>query len=397
MSFETAKKIAQSYGLIFENTTENLNYENKNIFIVPCSDRNLVLFSDNVPYSHQVRFRLLTNQKPRLLVRIDEKNYYLSALNFFNPGGILARFYLIVMKLASFVNVMPSFGTTDFLAFYGKYCLKNIQLQYLNLLPTEIIAIYIGTADPCRKLVIYADSAQFGEIIIKVSTDKSSSIAIKREIGAMKTVEILDLKEYLPEIIEYKEFTSGLNVIISRAVHGDRQFAKKKEELAFRFLKNLYTKKQDTTSVQEWLDTYIQPDIRNLVIYPSVLEAITQVLSSIQVRCSHGDFSIWNMFIKDGKIKIIDWEEFGEDIILADLFQYHYSKWLCSQLKTISSRYYLKKIYRHATTISDGKLSYFEFIVYFYLWLSTRVVDPRYFRQLHRVLAAKILQGPNWE
>lgn len=391
MRLEAVQKIAEGYGLVFEASVDRVDIESGNVFIVPYSEKSSKALSKYYPDLKVLKFRLLTKSKPRLVVRIDEDTYYERALNFFNPGGLLAQFYLILLRLCGSVKFKLSLGTTDFLVCHGKHRCNNKSAHIIDLTSSDLLAMYIGTGDRSRKLVLYLNSAEFGEIIVKGSTDANSYRAIKSEFDALKLVGIYGLKDYLPEIIEYAEYDKGFNVIISRAVHGDKQSARLKEMLALRFLSELHKQRQASMPTREWLDNITFCNKNYFKDHDKILNHITKQLPELQLGICHGDFSVWNVFIKGEKIKVIDWEEFGTDIILSDLFQYHYSAWLCSSKKIIFVKLRLDKMYKHARNIIDDNFNYIVFIMYFYLWLSSRQVDSRYVDLFRGVIFDKLL------
>lgn len=387
MKSENLSAIADMYDAVFVNTVDQVDITSNKIYILPHSKAAFKFLSQNCVSVELLRFRLLTTSRPRLLVRLDRRDFYVLALNFFSPGSTLAKLYLSLMRLLSVVRLMPSTGTSDYLVATSRTKSSVIP----DLIPADLIALYIGTAEPCRKLVALMKNGHRGNIVVKGSTDPKSAQAIDKEFDAMKRVKLLGFEKYLPELKYYKKYDNGLTLLVTEAVAISQPNTNLTKKLLLEFLTNFNRLSPSTIPIENWLNALDQHiGARALKDHRQILATIVVSMPRLPIRISHGDLSVWNILLKDQEIKIIDWEEFTEDIIFADLFQFHYSKWLCSKKSSVLTKVILDEIYKDATILAENELTYRNFLTYLYLWLTSRSIDQDYSDILVRIVTTNI-------
>ena len=170
MKTKKLETILDSFNMVYISSLNEIDINEKKIFILPHTALRRRLISRLHQGSQVIIFRLPTKNRPRFLVRLDKTEYYRDAINFLNPGGLLAKLYIYFLRAFSYLKLKPSTLSMDFIVLISKnYCRDSSDFS-IEFLLSEIMGIYIGTDDVNRKLVAYINSAKSGKIVSLVSS-----------------------------------------------------------------------------------------------------------------------------------------------------------------------------------------------------------------------------------
>jgi thymidylate kinase len=191
---------------------------------------------------------------------------------------------------------------------------KN-DLSPVNLLSKDW-ALFTGTAGPNRKAIIYKESGR-NRSFVKTGLSTRSELLLKNEERALIRLSKLEIESFVfPQILEgYK------NTLEISDISNDGKRSNDFSELHLQAIKDLNNSSSlslPIRSIPSWKKS--KSILKNLMtkkdsrIPNGLLRKLFKVIESIddstlvETVYSHGDFTPWNMYEKNGKLHIYDWE-----------------------------------------------------------------------------------------
>jgi hypothetical protein len=167
------------------------------------------------------------------------------------------------------------------------------------------IGVMLGQTGPSAKNIVILDTVSGDILFLKVAKSMLSYELIRKEKEALKFLSEKEVSFVTPNLLDSGEsylLTTSIGTIIQSKVWSNLHSA---------FIKELNSLHSIKTLPREFLKSEIEAE--RLYLLPE----------SIELFCSHGDLTPWNMTLIDDKLHIIDWEMFGLRPIAYDLFHFH--------------------------------------------------------------------------
>ena len=164
--------------------------------------------------------------------------------------------------------------------------------RLLTMLPVESkVSFCMGTIGPEQKMSMLGIDPKGNNFFAKFSQRPASMTLTRNEA---KVLRELQGKDIAPSLIDYKE------------------------ESDFCFLLTDYVEGETLKTLK------LSSEVVDLAIKVSEkhLENSEIVVSDLKLGLSHGDFTPWNILIKDGRLRLIDWEMAEERPLGYDIFTY---------------------------------------------------------------------------
>ena len=174
-----------------------------------------------------------------------------------------------------------------------------------NLYRVKSIAVMLGMTGPSAKNILILHTETDKILYLKSAKSKLSFSLIKTEYNALKLLEGIDISFATPLVLDI-----GNEFLLTSSV-GQIKQTRKWVEVHTNLLRDLYKLGIEVVSTKEFFQ-YNFPDG-----YLGILD------DKIEVAYSHGDFTPWNMTIKQGQLQVIDWEMFGLRPLGYDYFHFH--------------------------------------------------------------------------
>jgi thymidylate kinase len=176
-------------------------------------------------------------------------------------------------------------------------------------------ALFAGTPGPNNKLVVYSEASGVGSFT-KIATTPKAVDLIKNEDEALWKLAFYAPQEFqIPKVLSVQGKSLQLADISGNASRRDR-FG----QPHFRALTELYSKTSERVQFDELLQSleleeklYELGNSNNPKIPKAILRKLELLVGSIkgsetEVAMGHGDFTPWNMCVKDEMLCIYDWE-----------------------------------------------------------------------------------------
>jgi thymidylate kinase len=183
-------------------------------------------------------------------------------------------------------------------------------------------ALFTGTAGPNRKVIVYRKT-QKGSSFLKVGLNAKSKSLINKEIEVLR-----DLKDHHYKCFVFpKIFQSGMDFVeVSDISFG----AKRNKSLTTTHINTLTEMNEKTSQlirvkhlpIWEQLKSDLETLklTKNSRIPNGLLKKISFLIATIndsamiETCCCHGDFTPWNMYVKNNNLHIYDWELYKEQM-----------------------------------------------------------------------------------
>ncbi|MFT5385384.1 MAG: thymidylate kinase [Saprospiraceae bacterium] len=177
-------------------------------------------------------------------------------------------------------------------------------------------ALFTGTAGPNRKAIIYKESG-INKSFVKIALNTRSNLLLKNEESALVRLSKMEIKSFVfPQLLGVDKNTLELSDI-SKGGKRSNDFSELHLH-AIREMNNYSSLSIPLSVLPFWKQA--KSILENLLaekdsrIPNGLLRKLFQVLKSvddtkvIETGYSHGDFTPWNMYKKNGKLHIYDWE-----------------------------------------------------------------------------------------
>lgn len=192
-------------------------------------------------------------------------------------------------------------------------------------------ALFTGTSGPNRKAVIYKETEKANSFL-KVGLNGKSKLLINKEIEILSKLHSIKTKSF----VYPKLYQSGDNYveISDISLGGKRNTSLSSIHInALKELNEPYSQVNVINNLPVWKE--IRIDLENLLsiedlrIPKGLTKKISLLIDSIddstviETTCCHGDFTPWNMFVKNEILHVYDWELFKEEMPLGfDAFHF---------------------------------------------------------------------------
>lgn len=235
-----------------------------------------------------------------------------------NP--LFLKFYSISSFKARFISVIIK---AIFLLRIQKLIFKNtcISLQAKNSLSPVILikknwALFTGTAGPNRKALLYTETPG-NNTFIKIALNERSNALLQNEEKALERLSWAKIKSFtFPELLWKSKNILQLSDLSEGGKRHSEFFDIHLQALGE--LSEFFSLSLPIRELTSWKET--KSDLENLLtqnnsrIPKGLLRKLSMLIDTIDDSISienticHGDFTPWNMYEKDGKLNIYDWE-----------------------------------------------------------------------------------------
>lgn len=223
-------------------------------------------------------------------------------LRFYNVSSFKSQLFATLVKFVFFLGLQRTIfkGTQLYMkATTGKPILDIFQNNW---------ALFMGTKGPNKKAVLYQEDAS-GSRFFKIATTSKAKQLIAREAAMTETLAALQVERF--KFPSCQTFSS--DVIELEDIGKDGKRTNELGEAHFAALDELYQKTHYTTTLNCRERIIGLLEIQDSRIPKGLLKKLILLHNSIknkpiQIALAHGDFTPWNMYVKDGRLAIYDWE-----------------------------------------------------------------------------------------
>lgn len=245
-------------------------------------------------------------------------------IRWIQPAQLSKPLFLKFYSTSSYKSILYAFIIrVIFLLRIQKHVFKTTtaDISVLNLIAenkklNNLWAIFTGTEGPNRKILLYQSKDQ-ENTFTKISINKNSELLIANEIKMISELTQFDTKWIsYPNVLEYDKNTIEVNDI---SEGGKRSSILSPNHLnALQELSNCHIQNNAIKTFSFWANMKCQ--LKNISsetdcrIPNGIITKLNYLVSSIDenqiITCNlaHGDFTPWNMLIKNNKLHIYDWE-----------------------------------------------------------------------------------------
>ncbi len=226
-------------------------------------------------------------------------------LKFYNVGSKRAFLFASLIKLVFLLKLQK-------IAFQKKtYFVSNSGHPLFDF--NAHWALFTGTVGPNNKAILYANNSFY-----KIATTSNAKKLINHEHQMLEKVNAIPTSFIIPKTTKISKEVIQLTDISNQG--------KRLKKITSSHLKSLIemnTIEKQTIKVSDWdLFTSLKSEFETITdkrIPKNIIRKIHTILNSIpsdewvELSLSQGDFTQWNMFEKNGKLSIYDWELASSD------------------------------------------------------------------------------------
>ena len=251
---------------------------------------------------------------------------------------------------------------------------------------------YFGAVGPLQKITLEIASKKKCTGYIKLASSELARLQLKGEINALsymhtKEIECIELPDHTGpnEITGKNTYLAFRQTAVSSTFFPNSaspQILKCLREIAIRtkdnnpFNANKYLNdlRNKLSTMGELMATLIGED---LMLVINKIDEIIDKSKNVTMTFSHGDFTRWNIRLKDEDLCIFDWEEGNFRPLSHDLFHFIFAECVLVQNKTHFSAFYRESLSSFSKTwLCDDQISLydhsFDDLLYLYLlWLTS--------------------------
>jgi len=174
--------------------------------------------------------------------------------------------------------------------------------------------VYTGSAGCYQKftLQILNEKKQIVSYL-KVGNQSQSRDKVKREFEALQLLKKTEFtKVCIPKIIRFNLENSCAALETQNIVsNGDRKVDNLLHEDYLALLEIYNAGIETCTTVSQYISSENS--------YKDTVLGLLSEGFKVRIGDSHGDYTPWNRFVSDNKVKVIDWEEFSQRVMFYDL------------------------------------------------------------------------------
>lgn len=230
-------------------------------------------------------------------------------LKFYNVATFKARLFTLVIRFI--------FGCR-----LQRWCFKSVRGTmecHASVIPSFIPeqpnwAMFTGTPGPNNKLVLLITGNR--RIFIKIATSDTAEGILEREVAALQAISALSPATFtVPGVVFQQKGIIGLEDISAQSQRGS--YFASGHALALQEIHALTgrTGRLSEMPIGRQTNALLEEirQINDARLPKGMLKKLALLYAQLQdqtvafSRC-HGDFTSWNMYIKDGKCAIYDWE-----------------------------------------------------------------------------------------
>jgi thymidylate kinase len=226
-------------------------------------------------------------------------------LKFYNVGSQRALLFATAIKLVFMLKLQKLvFKKNSYFIAKTDHILVNLQTDW---------ALFTGTVGPNNKAILYANQSFY-----KIATTKNAQTLIHDEHQMLEKVNATSTTFITPKTTKISDDVIQLTDISN---NGNR--VKNITSSHLNALTEMYQMEHKIIKASDW-DQFIHlttdfKTINDHRIPKNMVRKINLILQSIpadvlvELSLSQGDFTQWNMFEKNGKLSIYDWELAGSN------------------------------------------------------------------------------------
>ncbi len=196
--------------------------------------------------------------------------------------------------------------------------------------------------DAAVTFLVYENKNYFPSFFLKLGRNPNAKVLIEKEYRNLQKVQKL-LEGHLKEsIVAHLFYEENNGILVFKAASGKkmstvlnkfnyRRYLKPAVDWLIEFQKQTRVKTLSEERLSSYITTQVErfekipEDIISQRLRDKIKESLRKVRDDINIfTCAmHGDFNPYNLFEKDSKIEIIDWEDFNtEELYIYDLFHF---------------------------------------------------------------------------
>lgn len=251
---------------------------------------------------------------------------------------------------------------------------------------------YFGAVGPLQKITLEIASKKKCTGYIKLASTELARLQLNNEINALsymhaKEIECIEL----PNHTGPNEIVGKNNYLVFRQTAvSSNYFPNSASPQIFKCLSEIAIKTKDNnpykankylnelrnklSTMGELMSTVIGEDFMLVINKIDEIEAHSENLT---MTFSHGDFTRWNIRLKDEDLCIFDWEEGNFRPLSHDLFHFIFAEFVLVQNKTHFPAFYRESLSSFSETwLCDDRISLHDYsfndLLYLYLlWLTS--------------------------
>lgn len=282
----------------------------------------------------RIPYRIITNPDGSIRWMVPVTNRRASFLQFYNSSTVKGRIFSAVAS-ASFLSGVPGIVCNGYVTIYVR---ENPPLfSLLRDASCKTYSIFTGTIGENRKCVIEISDDGKTSCFIKVPLNRNSAKLLENESRILHVLNMSDFSYLRTPYSEFDGLSGSVRLENIRPEKADRYNGFNglhMKGLLELYLRSISFKPLRKTAFYERLihNMYLlkgnagasgRPEIKRIYAGLERLFHSIDADRSIPVADSHGDFTPWNLYQKDGMNYVYDWElSTGETPLLYDLFHY---------------------------------------------------------------------------
>lgn len=240
------------------------------------------------------------------------------------PTSVKARFVWWLTLIASRLNAINILYPDRLVASKCKPLekLERIGTDAVGRLGCKMLHVpiaYVGAPGPFQKVTLQVSDASFRvQGYFKIGFTSEAKRRIHLEAESLRSLEKFSHESFeTPDLVELLDGVgadNGIGIVLENVLTPADRTSMELLGEDFQFVSALMSS-QPTITIK--VAEFLSKNEAN-ILASRLPEKILQ--ESIKLHPAHGDYSPWNRFLGDEKIKVIDWETYGYLPALADLF-----------------------------------------------------------------------------
>lgn len=277
---------------------------------------------------------------------------------------------------------------------YIKYLSPVLQRLNINVVNLEMVqeieeylnkiigsgfqySVFYGTPSPNQKITIQLNQGKKCIAYVKLTGKEHIWYYFQKEYNLLKELEQKRVAG-IPKALAIQKIGEQYIFVQSGDKDGKEKAADRFEELHYSFLKDIWEKTKVEKSFSETgyfgsleeLRSYEDDFSENekKIIRKGIEKVKKKFAAEREYAVYHGDFTPWNMYIKDGKLQVFDFEYAQYDYPkFLDIFHFHTQVWNLAEHRTKEEIWnlYCKNCqeWQHKLQIEDINIYYMAYLL----------------------------------